>query len=241
MPGPRAILQSILRRFGYELVRYPIVHFLDRFGIDVVLDVGANTGQYGRELRRLGYRGRIVSFEPLRAAFEELERNAMGDPAWSTVRLAMGSADTEATLHVSGKSASSSLLDMLPRHTEVAPETAYVAEERVDVRCLDHVIDTYCSRSDRVLLKIDTQGFESEVLAGARESLNWIAGVQMELSMVPLYLSEKLVEDLIASVRAHGLVPYWLNHGFKDPSSQQLLQVDGLFFRDASGPNATSQ
>ncbi|MGH8612521.1 MAG: FkbM family methyltransferase [Gammaproteobacteria bacterium] len=227
----RGMLQGSLRRQGYELVRYPIMRFLAQYKINVVLDVGANRGQYAQELRRLGYDKRIVSFEPLSSAFSQLTEKADNDPDWTPVQLAVGSKEHHASLHIAGNSASSSLLDMLPRHTEVAPETAYVGQETVTVKRLDSVFSDYCHCSDKVLLKIDTQGYESEVLQGAAAVLPRIAGLEIEMSLVPLYENEVLAEGLLSCVRKHGFVPFWFNHGFKDPSNQQLLQVNGLFFK----------
>jgi FkbM family methyltransferase len=58
--------------------------------IDCVLDVGANRGQFARHLRAIGYRGRIVSFEPNPDEFAILQRSFASDPAWSGYPIALG-------------------------------------------------------------------------------------------------------------------------------------------------------
>lgn len=128
-------LQSVLRRAGYELNRYPppiedpaleesqwAVRLMASEGVDVVLDVGANTGQFAGRIREAGYSGAIVSFEPLGDACLGLRRRAAADPAWEVRRLALGDHDAQATeINVSRNSVSSSLLSMGARHLESAP------------------------------------------------------------------------------------------------------------------------
>lgn len=227
----RGAVQGCLRRAGYQLVRYPIIRFLDQYKINVVLDVGANRGQYAQQLRRLGYAKRIISFEPLSFAFSQLARKANDDPNWLPVQIALGSKDSSALLYVAGNSVSSSLLPMLPKLIEVAPETLYVGQETVSVKRLDSIFWDYCHLDDKVLLKIDTQGYESAVLEGAAAVLPHIVGLQMEMSLVPLYENEVLAEGLISCARNHGFIPFWFDPGFKDSSSQQLFQIDALFFK----------
>lgn len=229
--GFRAVVQAVLRRRGYEVVRYPISRVLRDAGVTVVLDVGANTGQYGHELREVGYHGRIVSFEPQPGPFQTLASGAASDPLWDVSPLALGAEPGTATLNLSEQNASSSLLPMLPAHVASAPTSRYTGAVEVEVDTVDRVFSTHCQPSDRVFLKIDTQGFEREVLAGAADTLDRVVGLQLELSLVSLYDGGPLIEDLIGRVRARGFVPVWLNHGFKDAATQRLLQVDCLFLR----------
>lgn len=228
----REAIQNRLRKHGYELVRYPISQLLRHLEVDTVLDVGANCGQFGEHLRSLGYQKRIVSFEPMHAAFLELQTRAKSDPHWTAINTALGSDMREASLHIAANSASSSLLERSERLAEVDAPTAFVGEETVSVQRLDAVFHDLCSPSETVFLKIDAQGYEHEVLKGAEAVLPRIAGLQLELSLVPLYEGETPAEVLISYLRDNGFVPYWIIHGFKDVSTQQLLQIDGLFVRD---------
>ena len=108
---------------------------LDSHKISLVLDVGANTGQFARRLRSdLGYRNRIVSFEPLSAAFRELERSAHGDPRWEVFRLALGDTEEDREINIANNSCSSSLLAMLPSHLKSAPEARYVGKETITIK-----------------------------------------------------------------------------------------------------------
>jgi FkbM family methyltransferase len=204
---------------------------LEGHGIDTVLDVGANAGQYARSLRRHGFAGDIVSFEPLTSAFERLEAAAESDPRWTAVHAALGSEASQAHMHVAGNSASSSILEMLPKHLEVAPESRVVGAEDVTVIRLDSVLDQYVRGDATLFLKIDTQGYERQVLEGAAHVLPRISGMQLELSLEPMYRGETLAEDMIALVRGHGFTPVWIGHGLRDPADLRLLQLDALFFR----------
>ena len=129
--------------------------------VSTVLDVGANRGQFTKELRAGGYAGRIVSFEPLEAAYAALEEAATEDPLWTCHRLALSDAEGEAELHVAGNAVSSSLLDMESRHLEAAPESRYVGVERVRQACLDALVVELGLPADGVYLKVDVQGLES--------------------------------------------------------------------------------
>ena len=228
----REVIAKFLRSRGYALIRDPQKKFFEMHRFDVVLDVGANTGQYGIEVRKeCQYKNRIVSFEPMSAAYAQLAKNAARDKGWTTVPCGLGNIDEKQQINIAGNSASSSLYDMLPAHSDIAPVSAYVSSETVQIRKLDAIFDQYCQPGEKVLLKIDTQGYEVEVLKGATESLKHVSALQLELSLSPLYAGAPLMEDVMFLVREQGFVPYWFLHGFKNPQTLQLMQMDGLFIR----------
>jgi FkbM family methyltransferase len=199
--------------------------------ISLLLDVGANAGQYAREMRGLGYAGRVVSFEPLRAAFEALQAEARGDASWTCRQIALGDGARTATIHVAGNSWSSSLLPMLEAHSQAAPESRYVGSETVTVRALDEVLPEVARPDDRIFLKIDTQGYEKRVLEGAEESLRRIELLQLECSLRHLYEGDKLMCDLIAYLAERSFVPVSIEPGFVDPRTGHQLQADVIFAR----------
>lgn len=177
-----ARFRQSLRRIGLDLVRRDSYHPLARrmryvqdFGIDLVLDVGANTGQFAHEMRQAGYKGRIVSFEPLSSAFAALTVAARHDPMWDCRRFALGAEDGTATLSVAGNSQSSSLLPMREAHVEAAPGSGYVAQENIAVRRLDDLWPELAGKAMRPYLKIDVQGFERQVLEGATAAIAHIS------------------------------------------------------------------
>lgn len=204
---------------------------MKRCGIDLVLDVGANIGQFAKILRKAGYAGEIVSFEPLSTSFARLARSASRDPRWQAIHLGLGDRDHEATLHISGDSQASSLRDMLPLHHDVASYFSYVGEERVSIRKLDTVWDEYVRPESKVYLKIDTQGFEKEVLDGAVRSLSRVKAVQLEMSIEPLYKGTLLLPEMITFMNGKGFTLMSVEYGVCHPETGQMLQLDGIFAR----------
>jgi FkbM family methyltransferase len=204
-------------------------------GVDLVLDVGANSGQYGEELRRAGYAGRIVSFEPLSTPFAALERRCGRDRAWQAVRVALGREAGTAAIHVSRNSVSSSLLPILPRCVESAPEAAYETTEEVEVETLAWALERFRGDAARVFVKLDVQGYERAVLDGAGDALEGVTGIQLEGSLVPLYDGETLFIELAQLLGSRGFDLVRLDPEFTDSRTRQLLQVNGLFLRARSG------
>ena len=135
--------------------------------IDLVLDVGANSGRYALDLRRAGYAGQILSFEPVRDAWERCVANASRDPLWSVApQVALGAREGQVEIHVSRNSVSSSILPMNDVHRAAAPDSSYVRTERVDLRRLDRLAREPIERARRPFLKIDTQGYERDLSRG---------------------------------------------------------------------------
>lgn len=223
-----------LARRGLALRRHPGARrqqLLSALDVDLVADVGAARGGFASEIRSFGYRGRILSFEPLAAAFADLASASAADPSWEVRRLALGSTPGEAEINVASNSDSSSLLPMDERHVAAAPSVGYVATETITVSRLDDELRDDPAR--RTFLKIDTQGFEREVLRGGAASLEHAVGLQLELSFVPLYSGGMLVDEAVALAYEQGFVMAALDAGFSDPSGR-LLQADGVFVRASS-------
>ncbi|HEX7300688.1 MAG TPA: FkbM family methyltransferase [Solirubrobacteraceae bacterium] len=225
------------RRAGVELLRFNPTNSLDAArarivrdqAIDLVVDAGANCGQWATELRAGGYRGAIVSFEPLAAAHAALAAAAADDAAWTLHRLALGDRDGEAELHVAAnQGASSSLLPMGEEHRRAAPEAGYVNRETVRIARLDAL---ELPAATRLMLKLDVQGAERAALDGATATLPRVRVIECELSLVELYEGQALMRELVDRLAASGFELWGLRPAFADPVSARLLQADGLFVR----------
>jgi len=191
-------VQRGLHSLGYEVVPYPpndwvrqrdsLRHILHKLSIDCVIDVGANCGQYGEQLRDIGYTGWIVSFEPVKAHFEELSKQARSRPPWKAFRYALGANNGTAEININADSVLSSFLPSRGP-TATLPRNSVVSKELVEVRRLDSVFEECMSGipATRFYLKLDTQGFDLEVLRGCEAILHKIAGVQTEVSFIPIY------------------------------------------------------
>jgi FkbM family methyltransferase len=235
-----SLAKSILHQMGVDVKRLsPLsnetlqtVQIIRNNQFDVVFDVGANNGQFGRALRQYGYNGRIVSFEPLRHAHGILARQARGDRNWAVHRrCALGNEASVMTIHVASNSASSSLLNMNQRHVDAAPYSAYCGAEEIEVLRLDSILDDYLVVNDRAFLKIDTQGFERQVLEGIGTRLSDFHGILVEMSLVELYDGQSLWLELMSFLQQQNFVLWSLNPGFVDPLSLQTLQIDGIFLK----------
>lgn len=232
----KTIARGISRRAGLDIVRYPkhdpefrVSKLLRRLNADLLIDVGANTGQYAVHVRRLGYTGPILSFEPLSSAFASLAKNASGDALWTPINLALGKASGTAEIHIARNSASSSLLPMLQRHLDAAPYAKPIGSEQIEVRTLDEVFPQFAATSERAFLKVDAQGFEREIVEGASQSLSRLVGIQLELSLQQLYEGQMLFGEMFDLMRSLGFRLQDIWPGFTDPRTSELLQVDGVF------------
>jgi FkbM family methyltransferase len=234
----RDVARRVLHGAGVDLVRYDERHSADlrrhrilrERRIDVVVDVGANDGPYAIALRRAGFAGRIVSFEPGSSAFARLAERAAGDERWEAQRLAIGSRRGSATLRVTGNSSSSSLLALRELQVEAEPESAVVATENVEVAVLDEL--AVVRTGERAFLKLDVQGYELEVLRGADALLTSVQAVETELSLVPLYDGAPLLPEVVEHLLGRGFHLHGLEPVFWDPRDGAVLQLDGMFVRD---------
>lgn len=237
----KGTLRKLIQKTGFDFKRIPIdpnerrhIDLFRKYGVNIVFDIGANSGQYGTHLRAIGYRGKIVSFEPQPDAFLKLTEKAAADPNWIVVKTAMGDENGEIEFNIASNSYSSSALEMMPLHLESAPQSAYVNKITVPLTTVDAVIDQYWSVGNELFVKIDTQGFEEKVFKGCLGVLNKIRGFQMELSVEPLYKGELLMPDMVALLREYGYKLMLLENGFRQPQTGELLQVEGYFCKPAT-------
>lgn len=232
---------KFLGLFGLRLSRKSrdemsqVVASLDYIGATVLFDVGANVGKFARSVKSAGFRGKVVCFEPLPDAHSQLIVNAGSLPDVIVHdRMALGDEAGSTMINVAGNSVSSSLLEMLPSHSDVRPESSYVSAVETEVRRLDQVFDTYASPNDVVFLKIDTQGYETHVLNGAGSRLDRVDGLLLELSLIPLYEGQTLWKDIVDRLSDAGFSLWRVMPGFTNYQSGQTLQFDGLFLRSGA-------
>ena len=178
------------------------VNFLFReLGVNCVLDVGANTGQYARGIRNRGYRGRIVSFEPVAEPLAKLQENAANDPEWRVVPVALGDEDTTTEILATPGKTLSSLLPATDFGKDFNAKLAAPERQQVEVRRLDGLFDEAIEgiADPCVFLKMDTQGFDLPAFRGGGARIDEIVGMQSEVACVPIYegmprLPEQLTE-----------------------------------------------
>jgi FkbM family methyltransferase len=239
----RSLAQNLFQRLGWDVRRtaYPsseevlLTRFLSVVRPTAVFDVGANIGQYGLSLRKCGFTGRIVSFEAIPSVHARLSAVAARDRDWIVAPCyALGRAPGEARINLARNSVSSSLLPIHDAHLKAAPDSRYIASETVRLERLDDIAGSLLPKDATLFLKVDTQGYEEEVLAGADLVLKSVSAMQLELSIVPLYQGAPSLRRILElceglGFQLHGLIP-----GFYDETSGRLLQMDGLFLRNGT-------
>jgi FkbM family methyltransferase len=202
-----------------QVAQRELVMWVLRAGeVDCVVDAGANTGQFAQGLRRAGYRGRIVSFDPVRSAYDGLAAAARDDDAWWVRHCGLGSSDGTATIHAM-RGTMSSLLPPSDFGREWAAGLRNMTSEEVTIRRLDGLMPEILDGLDagRVYLKMDTQGYDLEVVQGAGEALDRVVALQAELSCVPIYdgmtrLPEQWVALEAAGFESAGVFPVSFDH-----------------------------
>ena len=209
-----------------------LVSILNNRAITKVIDIGANIGQTHDKLRVAGFTGEIISIEPTSVAHAVISEAAKKDPNWIIApRMALGTEEGEVTINVSKASDMSSIMTPSEDLLKALPKTEIQTTETVIIKPLDSIYTDYCSDQDAVFLKIDTQGFEREVLKGAAETLTKIEGIQMELSLFALYEGEETYLSFVKDLHGWGFEPHMI---FETNFSRKLLrqlQIDVVFMR----------
>jgi FkbM family methyltransferase len=219
-------IKSCVRIFGCDVVMYrPCLEVIQSRQFDLVLDVGANEGQFGRELRKSGYIGKIISFEPVKEAFDVLKERADKDGSWECHNMALGRQNGSALINVHEDSRLSSFL----QHKDLSSRQTTVVMRR-----LDDFLAEFASVPGKIFLKLDTQGFEMEILEGVGSWWDRISGALVELSIEPLYDGQVPIEKMIARLKLHGLLLWSLRRGCYDMATMRDLEADGLFLRKES-------
>lgn len=234
------IIRDTANRIGLDIKRFNksdtefgnLCKMLALNQINQVIDVGANTGQFAQSLRSHGYIDEIISFEPTSDAWNELVKNSKHDKKWRVAnKCAVGSNDGTSEINLSSNSVSSSLLKMNRQHLDAAPESIYLSKEIVNLCTLDTYFRSNGQLSQSAFLKIDTQGYEYDVLQGAESILSHVKGIQIELSLVELYEGQMTYKDILEILESKDYEIWSLIPGFINKTSGRMLQFDATLFK----------
>jgi FkbM family methyltransferase len=198
--------RNAVRARGWDFVKGPnLMDFLRSRSVDLVFDIGANQGDYALQIRRWGYKGEIISLEPTRAAYDLAVKAAAKDSRWHVLQKAAGATPGSVEIRVSKNSKFSSMLGQTAAADIFDPNMAIDHVEQVPVIQLDSLQQEYSF--ENCYLKIDTQGFEQAVLAGAQNLMKRCAGIQLELPIEHLYEGVWNFEEALGYMRERGFVP----------------------------------
>ncbi|WP_327430211.1 FkbM family methyltransferase [Streptomyces sp. NBC_01236] len=231
------------RRFQVAAAAYlcgqHVAALLERCEVNCVFDVGANSGQYGRQLRRLGYRGRIVSFEPTAEAFGKLQKAAEGDPEWWVHRIGLGREDATQSINV-GWNTMNSLLQPSDYGKDRYKRFAKSRTEDIEIRRLDGMMDKALAgiTDPRPYLKMDTQGYDLEVFAGAGERVAAFVGMQSEVATLRLYEGSPRMAESIAVYEGSGFEITGMYPVSREPATGRVVEFDCVMVRADAVPRS---
>lgn len=232
----KRLIHQTLQSVGWDLRRVGnfrepnLADFLHCQAIDLVLDVGANEGQFAMALREAGYAGEIISFEPISFVFAKLAANAARDHDWTARRQALADHVGGAKIEVTARTVYSSMKPQAAlRRDSQDPDTAVIGVEAIEVTTLDHIFAEFAGR--KVFLKMDTQGFEQQILMGAARSLPEVAAVQLELPVVHYYERVWPLTEAIGFMARAGFVIAQVRPVHYIPGTASVAELDCVFQR----------
>ncbi len=206
---------------------------LENHNIDTVIDIGANIGQTHDNLRKYGFTGDIISIEPLPTLQDLLQEKAKKDSKWQVLKpLALGDRNGECEINISKSSDLSSLLPSSKELLKALPKTEVIDKATVPMKTLDSLYGELNLENKRVFIKMDTQGYEMNILKNAPQTLDTIIGLQVEMSLFPLYEGEVLFDEIISLLKLYNFTPHMLIETNFSRKLKRQLQIDGIFFKD---------
>jgi len=208
---------------------------VNNLNIKYVLDVGANTGQFAESLYDFGFKGTTISFEPVSSCYKVLlKRSKKNSKLIVPERCAIGNEDKEVTINVTDDTVFSSILKITDYHSKLKPKSRIVKTESVKMYRIDSIIDNFIDpEEDSILLKIDTQGFEKEVLEGAKNTIKRLKAIKIEIPLTNIYNNTQFTfYQTIEFLKDHNFIPYSFNIEGVNLKTGRVHTIDGLFVKD---------
>jgi FkbM family methyltransferase len=212
------LVRNISGKFGVNISSGPAPNSLERhlrdylqiMNVNVVLDVGAFTGVYAKKLRDIGYKGKIISFEPVRATFDHLCETMHGDTQWSGHALGLSDEDREATINIYRNADFNSLLQLKKEaESSYGLDPSFRSQATIELRRLDQILPKLIEGIEvpRIFLKVDTQGHDMAVVRGATGVLDRLIGFQTEMPAVRIYEGMVSMAAALEYYEVLGFVP----------------------------------
>jgi FkbM family methyltransferase len=213
-----------------------LINSITFFKIKSIIDVGANEGQFILRLLKNNFKGNVISFEPISDAHEKLLINAKKNKkkiSWYVAeKCGLGAKDFSNDIFISQHSESSSLLRILPKHTNLKPLSKTISAERIKIKKLDNFYENIKKLDKNIFLKIDTQGYELEVLKGAERTLELITALVVEVSLVKLYENQPHWLDIVNFLKERNFVIWSVDRVMGDVKTGETYQLDIIFVKD---------
>jgi len=241
----KKLINNFLNLFGYKISNLDfiydsnlnLINTIKQKKINTVIDVGANEGQFATKIINNGFEGNIISFEPLSSAHTKLLNIVKSFKNHNKVnwiaekRVAIGNKNKKTIINISANSESSSILKILPKHTSLKPTSITVGKEDVMMKKMDNYLDLVSKQNGPYLLKIDTQGYEMEVLKGSKNLLNIVSYLLVEVSLVELYQGQKLLKDILNFLSKKNFKIWSVDRVMGNKKTGQTYQLDIFFYK----------
>jgi len=242
--------RSLLHRAGIDVTRWPhrpedglidwaLTEVIRSRNVNCVIDVGGNRGLFAQRVRKLGYKGRIVSFEPSPTTLPVIRAAAEHDPDWIVRPVGLSSKPGQSVLRLHQNPELDSMLDAVPGVTDQIPTMAETGTATITLSTLEAEFPGIIAGIDhpRVLLKSDTQGYEAEVLRGAGEKGlgEDVVAVLVELAAQPIYIGQPPMTSVMELIMTDGFTPVAFEPWFRSSDELRAVELDALFMRSADG------
>ena len=238
----KKIINSITSIFGYKFKKTKwlyekninLIKSINKNNINSIIDVGANSGQFAEEVFKNGFNGNILSFEPLKLEHSFLlnKKIKMKKYHWEIAeRCGLGSLEKKLNINISGMRQSSSVLDISEIHTNLYPDSVNIGKEEIDIFPLDNFYNKIINMKKNILLKIDTQGYELEILKGAKKTLDYIDAIYAEVSLVELYKNQPLYDEILDYIKKGGFSVWSVDRAVGNKATGQTYQLDIFFVK----------
>ncbi len=239
----KSLIKSYSIRAGWDIILrksnpannslFQLKKCIDLVLPELILDIGANEGQFIKNIRDIGIDKKILAVEPINKAYLKLCKLRKNKTSLLTcVNAAIGEKNGMTNINISSNSVSSSLLEMKELHKKAEKLSQTIDNEEVRMITIDSLLEDYDQTSKNIFLKLDTQGYEWQVLDGAKKSIKRIKGIMCELTLTPLYEGQYLWKDVISRLEEEGFILWALQKGFTNPNDGRTLQLDGIFIRE---------
>jgi FkbM family methyltransferase len=230
------LVKDVAQRLGIAISHYPppgslerhLRDFLSQLEINVVLDVGAFIGNYAKDLRNLGYRGRIISFEPVPNSYENLTKAMSNDSLWRGEKYGLSDVNSEALINTHSKGNFNSLLTLREDAEQAySLDPTLRSQVPIQLRRLDAVLPELIEgiAAPRIFMKMDTQGHDVSVVKGSAGVLGMILGIQSELPAVEIYDGMLSMPETLSYYASCSFFP----SGFYPVNTFRSLQVSPEF------------
>ena len=211
---------------------FQTIELIKQHKIDLILDVGANFGQFGTDMRNMGYLGQIISFEPVNKCYQRL--SSIADDKWQIENFALGDKNSKEEINISNKTVFSSILDVNEiGKSNFSNSIKVVGKQNTLVKKLDDIINELVNNLNkrRIFLKIDTQGYDNRVIRGSLQTLEHVKILQTEISCKGIYMdtpsvSQRLQELLNLGFSITGIFPI-----SRDKNTMEILEFNCLLIR----------